>query len=64
MLPRDGVLSELARAVGVPPNRWWGKMLLIILDLIRFPYTAIGVRYDVNDGKWIGPDSGGTFAFP
>jgi hypothetical protein len=57
-------VAEVARAVGVPPNRWWGKMLLILLDLIRFPYTAIGVRYDVNHGKWIGPDSGSTFAFP
>ncbi len=57
-------VAEVARAVGVPPNRWWGKMLLIVLDLIRFPYTAIGVRYDVNDGRWIGPDTGSTFSFP
>jgi hypothetical protein len=57
-------VAEIARAVGVPENRWWGRVLITLLDLIRFPYTAIGVRYDVNDGRWIGPDSGSTFAFP
>ncbi|MGH9366578.1 MAG: DUF2279 domain-containing protein [Thermoanaerobaculia bacterium] len=55
---------EAARAIGVPENRWWGKMLLTILDLLRLPYTAIGVRYDLNHGRWIGPDSGGSFEFP
>jgi hypothetical protein len=57
-------VAELARAAGVPENRWWGRMLLIVLDIVRFPYTAVGVRYDINHRKWIGPDTGQTFSFP
>ena len=57
-------VAEIARAVGVPPNRWWGRLLLTVLDIIRFPYTAVGVRYDINHKKWIGPDSGGTYSYP
>jgi hypothetical protein len=57
-------VAEAARAIGVPENRWWGKMLLIVLDILRFPYTAIGVRYDINNDRWVGPDTGNTFKFP
>jgi len=57
-------VAELARAVGVPENRWWGRIALIILDIVRIPYTAIGVRYDINHRKWIGPDTGQTFSYP
>jgi hypothetical protein len=57
-------IAEIARAVGVPEDRWWGKMFLILLEIVRFPYTAIGWRYDFNHRRWIGPDAGGTFAFP
>lgn len=57
-------VAEIARAVGVPENRWWGKMLLIVLDIVRIPYTAVGMRYDLNHHAWRGPDTGDTFAFP
>jgi len=57
-------MAEIARAVGVPENRWWGKMLLIVLDIVRIPYTSVGMRYDLNHHAWRGPDIGDTFAFP
>jgi hypothetical protein len=57
-------VAELARAAGVPENRWWGRMLLIVLDIVRFPYTAIGIRYDINHRKWVGPDTGQTYSLP
>ena len=57
-------LAEAARALGVPKDRWWGKMMLIVLDIVRIPYTAIGVRYDINHRQWRGPDTGQTFSLP
>lgn len=57
-------VAEVARALGVPPNRWWGRLILTVLDIVRFPYTAVGVRYDINHRKWIGPDAGGTYSYP
>jgi uncharacterized protein YfiM (DUF2279 family) len=57
-------LSEIARCLGVPEDRWWGKLALIILDVIRIPYTSIGVQYDINHGKWYGPSIGDDFQFP
>jgi len=39
-------------------------MLLIVLDILRFPYTGIGYRYDLNHGRWRGPDVGNGFTFP
>jgi hypothetical protein len=57
-------VAEVARAAGVPENRWWGRIALIILDIVRIPYTAIGMRYDINHHKWIGPDTGQTFSYP
>jgi hypothetical protein len=57
-------VSEIARAVGVPENKWWGAVLLTILDFVRFPYTAIVFSYDMNHGQWKKPSTGGTTAFP
>jgi len=53
-------VTEVLRAIGVPENRWWSKPVYLVLDLVRIPYTAIGIRYDLNHGKWRGPDTGGT----
>ena len=30
----------------------------VVGDDVRFPYTAVGMRYDLNHGKWHGPNSG------
>jgi hypothetical protein len=27
-------------------------------DNVRFPYTAFGMRVDLNHGKWHGPNNG------
>jgi hypothetical protein len=27
-------------------------------DNVRWPFTAVGFRYDLNHGKWYGPNGG------
>jgi predicted lipoprotein DUF2279 len=51
-------LEEILNAVGVTRDRWWGYALHLVADNIRFPYTAIGVRYDLNHSRWHGPNGG------
>jgi hypothetical protein len=57
-------LAEIARTLGVPADRWWGKIALTILDVIRIPYTAFGMEYDINNHQWHGPSIGDSFQFP
>lgn len=52
-------VTELLRAAGVPENRWWSRPLFFLLDVFRIPYTAIGLRYDLNHHLWRGPNTGG-----
>lgn len=54
-------LPEIMTAVGVPENTWWGTALYKALNLFRIPFTAFGVRYDMNHKKWHGPDTGQKF---
>jgi Predicted periplasmic lipoprotein (DUF2279) len=54
-------LTEILRAVGVPQNKWWQRVLFVILDSIRFPYTAVGFQFDVNHKEWRGPGIGDSF---
>jgi hypothetical protein len=54
-------LREVLLAVGVPERKWWGKALLAIGTYLRFPYTSFGWHYDLNHGKWSGPDTGDQF---
>ncbi|KAA0256608.1 MAG: DUF2279 domain-containing protein [Acidobacteria bacterium] len=56
-------LPELLRAVGLKEDRWWQRALLTVLRYLRLPYTAIGVRYDLNSGRFHGPDTGDSFRF-
>jgi hypothetical protein len=35
-------------------------VLYFFFDSIRLPYTAIGVRYDLNNHEWFGPTAGRT----
>ncbi len=51
-------LREILAAVGVPEDKWWGKIVLGFAKYFRVPYTAIGFRYDLNSGTWTGPNSG------
>ncbi|HTO88310.1 MAG TPA: DUF2279 domain-containing protein [Thermoanaerobaculia bacterium] len=57
-------LAEIARAAGVPEDRWWGNILITILDFVRLPYTAVVFPYDLNHNQWKKPTTGGTNAFP
>lgn len=52
---------EIMRAIGVPERTWWGKILYFAFDVIRIPYTQIGMYYDLNSGRWRGPGIGDSF---
>ncbi len=47
--------TEILRAFGVSERTWWGQGLIAIFDFFRFPFTQIGVYYNLHDGKWYGP---------
>jgi Predicted periplasmic lipoprotein (DUF2279) len=50
--------QQILNDLGVKRNTWWGYSLHLIGDNIRFPFTAVGMRFDLNRGKWHGPNSG------
>jgi predicted lipoprotein DUF2279 len=52
--------SEILRSLGVPSEPLWGEVLYLFFDTFRIPYTAIGVRYDLNNHEWFGPTTGRT----
>lgn len=54
-------VPEILRAVGLEEDRWWKRALLTVLRYLRLPYTSIGVRYDLNSGRFLGPDAGDGF---
>lgn len=49
---------EVLHALHVPPDRWWSKILYFAFDVLRIPYTQIGMYYGLNTGKWFGPGIG------
>jgi hypothetical protein len=51
-------VREFLVALGVPETKWWGKILLGFAKYFRIPYSGWGFRYDLNSGKWTGPNSG------
>jgi hypothetical protein len=51
-------LQQILFDLNVKRDTWWGYGLHLFADNIRFPYTAIGVRVDLNRGKWHGPNAG------
>jgi uncharacterized protein YfiM (DUF2279 family) len=53
--------GEILRVIGVPPDKWWGKILYFGFDVIRLPYTQVGMYYDLNSGQWHGPGIGDSF---
>jgi hypothetical protein len=53
--------GAIMQALGVPRQKWWGVCLYTLFDIVRFPYTAVGYRYDLNNGKWYGPDTGDSY---
>jgi hypothetical protein len=52
---------EVGLALGVPKDSWWGGPLLAFLRYFRIPYTGIGVQYEFNSRKWMGPNSFHSF---
>ena len=54
-------ITEIMRAVGIPEDKWYTKPFYVVLDLIRIPYTAIGMYFDINHKKWHGPSIGDSF---
>jgi hypothetical protein len=51
-------LQQILNDVGVKKNTWWGYALHLVGDNIRFPFTAVGFRVDLNRGEWHGPNAG------
>src|SRR4029453_17833495 len=51
-------LQQILVDLRVTRATWWGWALHIVGDNVRFPYTAFGMRYDLNHGKWHGPNAG------
>jgi hypothetical protein len=51
-------LEEILNTFGVRRDTWWGTSLHLVADNIRFPFTAVGFRYDLNHHKWRGPNTG------
>jgi hypothetical protein len=46
---------EILKAFGVSESTWWGQGLIAIFNFFRFPFTQVGVYYNLFDGKWYGP---------
>ena len=51
-------LQQILLDVKVTRDTWWGYALHLVGDNVRFPYTAVGMRVDLNRGKWHGPNIG------
>lgn len=51
-------LEEILNTVNARRDTWWGYALHVVGDNIRFPYLAIGMRYDLNHHSWHGPNDG------
>jgi hypothetical protein len=54
-------IPEIMAAVGVPENKWWGRILYAVFNFVRLPFTSIGVYYDLNHGRWNGPNNGNVY---
>ena len=49
-------LAEVCRGLGLSEQTWWGQSIIQFFEHFRVPYTGWGIRYDLNSGKWHGPD--------
>ena len=57
----DGDQPRGLRAAGLRNDHWWQRVLFVILDSVRIPYTSVGVQYDLNHKKWRGPGIGDPY---
>jgi uncharacterized protein YfiM (DUF2279 family) len=51
-------LQQVLFDLKVTRSTWWGYALHVVGDNVRFPFTAVGMRLDLNSGKWRGPNNG------
>ena len=51
-------LEQILNDLGVTRDTWWGYVLHFAGDNARWPFTAVGFRFDLNHNKWYGPNSG------
>lgn len=56
-------LHQVALALGVPPDKWWGAAVLGFFKYFRLPFTGIGFQYELNSNRWKGPNSFYRFDF-
>ncbi|KAA0252499.1 MAG: DUF2279 domain-containing protein [Acidobacteria bacterium] len=54
---------QVALALGVPPDKWWGAIVLGFFKYFRLPFTGIGFQYELNSNRWKGPNSFYRFDF-
>ena len=50
--------KQILDDLNIRRNTWWGYGLHVVFDNIRVPFTAVGFRYDLNHGRWYGPNAG------
>jgi hypothetical protein len=50
--------KQILDNLNVRRDKWWGYALHVAFDNFRLPYTAVGFRYDMNHGRWRGPNAG------
>jgi len=55
-------LGVILTDLGVRRDTWWAYTLHVLFDNLRVPFTSVGFRYDLNRGRWIGPDNGNGYA--
>ena len=48
---------EIGLALGIRKDSWWGGPTLAFLRYFRVPFTGIGVQYELNSRRWMGPNS-------
>jgi predicted lipoprotein DUF2279 len=51
-------LEQILTDLGVTRDTWWGYVLHFAGDNARWPFTAVGFRFDLNHSKWHGPNGG------
>jgi Predicted periplasmic lipoprotein (DUF2279) len=50
--------TQILNDLNVRRDTWWGYGLHVLFDNVRLPFTAVGFRYDLNHGRWHGPNAG------
>jgi len=50
--------KQILDDLGFRRSTWLGYGLHVFFDNVRLPFTAVGYRYDLNAGRWHGPNAG------